>query len=160
MTLDPNYSQADVKRFFAKVAPEPNTGCWLWDGAWHPIGHGEFRYKARPIGAHRFSYLVSKGEVPDGLELDHLCRVPCCVNPNHLEPVTHAENVRRGHAGLKTGALNRSKTHCRHGHPYSGDNLILQDNGYRVYRQCRECRRQINRRSWLKKKRNASGALQ
>src|SRR6202030_118623 len=71
--------------------PEPNSGCWLWLGACNEFGYGKFG----KVKAHRFSYEREKGPIPDGLEIDHLCRNKSCVNPDHLEAVTHGENRRR-----------------------------------------------------------------
>lgn len=88
------------------------TGCWLWSGSSHSSGYGQFSVAAHPERAHRHAYETLVGPVPDGLELDHLCRVRCCVNPAHLEPVTHAENLRRGESGMA------KRTHCPKGHPY------------------------------------------
>lgn len=89
-------------RFFEKVSPEPNTGCWAWTGAVNSRGYGSVGMGCRGHGraivraAHRVSWLLERGELPEGLVLDHLCRNPWCVNPAHLEPVTHAINVQRG----------------------------------------------------------------
>lgn len=76
--------------------PEPNSGCWLWFGATTERGYGVVVANGRSIRAHRISYETAKGQIPEGLVLDHLCRVHCCVNPDHLEAVTQLENVRRG----------------------------------------------------------------
>jgi len=86
-------------RFWDKVQAEPNTGCWLWDANTTRGGYGHFKVSGRMVYAHRLAYEKLVGPIPDGLSLDHLCRVPGCVNPDHLEPVTHAENVRRGDSG-------------------------------------------------------------
>ena len=75
--------------------PEPNTGCWLWLGGLNQKGYPQFKHQQRTWRAHRFMYERAKGPLPEGLTLDHLCRVRSCVNPDHLEPVTHAENCRR-----------------------------------------------------------------
>lgn len=83
-------------RFWSFVVPTP-AGCWLWTGL-KVAGYGRFSIQNKGIGAHRVSYEALIGAIPDGLELDHLCRVPSCVNPLHLEPVTGAENRRRARA--------------------------------------------------------------
>src|SRR6266850_2256034 len=111
-------------RFWRYVEPEPNSGCWLWIGARKRGGYGIFeRYHSpRRVSntAYKFSYELHRGLVPDGLELDHLCRVHECVNPWHLEAVSRGVNLRRG-AGFN--AVNGNKTHCLRGHPFSGVNL-------------------------------------
>lgn len=86
-------------------------------------------------GAHRASYEAFVGPL-GALYIDHLCKTPACVNPAHMEPVTNSENVRRGNAGLR----NRLKTHCPHGHPYAGENLIVTNRGERVCKACHYAR--------------------
>lgn len=124
------------KSFLAKVLPEPNSGCWLWDGSWNTTGYGNYWFGGKCHTAHRFLYETLFGPQP-GLEIDHKCRQPCCVNPDHLEAVTVAENNRR-RVGL--GKANRKKTHCRNGHPLSGDNLeiVVVPGGQK--RRCIICR--------------------
>jgi hypothetical protein len=103
-------------RFIAKVQPDPTTRCWRWIASRTPHGYGRFRpgRSAPWVYAHRFVYELTRGPVPPGLELDHLCRVRACVNPVHLEAVPHRENTLRGD-GL--AAWNARKTHCSRGHP-------------------------------------------
>ena len=84
--------------------------------------------------AHRFSYERAKGVIPEGLELDHLCRNPACVNPDHLEAVSGHENVRRSDG---PSAINARKSHCPNGHPYLGENLVRWKN----HRYCVACKR-------------------
>lgn len=91
-------------------------------------------------------------EYENGLTIDHLCRNPLCVNPDHLEPVTNSENVRRAAAAGAyegNGAHHRAKTHCPKGHPYSGENLYRTPSGKR---KCRECERATWRRSYARRK--------
>ena len=124
------------QRFFDKVAPEPNSGCWLWCGTGTMGGYGQFWDGGKLVLAHRWAYTYFTQEVPEGLDLDHLCRVRCCVNPAHLEPVTRKENCRRA----PTSPLNRD--HCINGHPYNEKNLRIAVAGDR---RCRECKNQQDR---------------
>lgn len=102
-------------RFWAKVVK--TESCWIWTGSHQVGGYGNFQpIKGRGIGAHRYAYQITVGPIPNGLQLDHLCRNRLCVNPAHLEPVTARENTLRGNT---MPALNAAKTHCPNGHEYS-----------------------------------------
>ncbi len=80
-----------------KILPEPNSGCWFWMGGLSERQYGViYPSRGTNVRAHRVAYEMTRGPIPDGLVLDHLCRVHCCVNPDHLEAVTQGENVRRG----------------------------------------------------------------
>lgn len=85
---------------------------------------------------HRFVYELLRAPIPDGLELDHLCRNHPCVNPAHLEPVTHRENMMRGET---FGAVNAAKTHCDNGHEFNTANTRLVRRGRSIRRECRPC---------------------
>ncbi len=130
-----------ARKFQRLFTPEPNSGCWLWTGALNSCGYGSFRdgpTRVAPVrGAHVVSYEIYIGPVPDGLQLDHLCRVRSCVNPYHLEPVTQAENMRRGVATQRSAEVQRNKTHCPYGHEYAGANLYVFPDG--KHRGCRAC---------------------
>lgn len=141
-----------MERFWLKVdkngpIPEsrPELGpCWIWIGSRQGKGYGTFRIGSRTDGsrrsvlAHKFLFETIHGAVPTGLELDHLCRVRACVNPDHLEAVGHNVNVQRGDSPAQLRAWQAAKTHCPHGHPYSGTNLYFAPGT--AHRQCRACR--------------------
>jgi len=126
----------ELERFFKYVVPEPNSGCWLWVGSCALRGYAQFWLK-RQRYAYQVSYEHFKGPIPNGLELDHLCRTITCVNPAHLEAVTHRENDLRGKGFV---AENARKTHCPRGHEYSPENTFWQG-PTRSYRGCKECNR-------------------
>jgi len=127
-------------RFFSKVGWSVGrfggAPCLEWMANKDRRGYGRFWNGAKKVLAHRWLYEHWMGPIPAGLELDHLCRNPSCVNPKHLEPVTHQENCRRGDAGKMSGLQQQAKMHCPHGHPYSGDNLAYDKNGHRYCRTC------------------------
>ena len=127
-------------RFWEKVNKDgpipsfsPELGqCWLWTAAKaSKYGHGTFTLNRKNLKAYRWAYEALAGPIPEGLTLDHLCRVPACVNPAHLEPVTLGENVRREMAAL-------SRATCPQGHSLDGDNLYLTPTGTRACRVCRK----------------------
>jgi hypothetical protein len=126
--------------FWPKV--DKTDTCWLWTGHVSKWGYGETGMRIRPTAsgtklAHRISYELLVGPIPEGLHLDHLCRVRHCVNPEHLEPVTAKENTERGLHGVL-------RTHCLRGHELTPDNVrnIKADGA----RRCRTCCREDTRR--------------
>lgn len=123
------------ERLFARCAPEPNSGCWLWMGALNLGGYGNIQSGDHRGGAHRAFYKVFKGEIPAGLDLDHKCRVRSCCNPDHLEPVTRSENLRRSPL---MGRRIANLTHCKRGHELAGSNLRVDTTGRRI---CKTCKR-------------------
>lgn len=131
-----------IDRFLDFVSFEPNTGCWLWIGAGSSSGdYGRFWDGDRSVQAHRFSYEYFIGPIPDELELDHLCRVHCCVNPAHLEPVTYLVNIERGIMRERRRQASAAIASCLRGHPLSGENVYMNSGR----RHCRECRRACKR---------------
>jgi len=105
--------------------------CWEWMGFRNRQGYGHCQYRGRSHLVHRLVYTMTKGAIPQGLTLDHLCRNPSCVNPEHLEPVSQRENTLRGVVGQKMMA-----THCSHGHEYTEENSYYRKRGGR---ECRKC---------------------
>jgi hypothetical protein len=128
-------------RFWSKAAPQ-GGGCWIWRAAMSG-GYGVYVVDSRMFRAHRVAYEALIGPIPDGLQLDHLCRNRGCVNPLHTEPVTQIENIRRGEAGVPSGAQQRAKTHCPQGHQYNPENTYVRKNGHRL---CRPCNAEAQRR--------------
>lgn len=110
-----------TERFESKIFVAPD-GCWLWTAAVNELGYGSFWFDGRMHKAHRIAYKIIRGNVSDDLDLDHLCRQPSCVNPYHLEAVTHTENVRRGKG---------TKTICEHGSGYT----MCQEGCQREYKR-------------------------
>lgn len=119
--------------FWARVQPEPNSGCWFWTGAQYNTGYGKLTRGKRYKLAHRVAFVALVGEHDERLELDHLCRNKLCCNPAHLEPVTHGENVRRGQ---RERVLKR--TTCPSGHVY--------DMFFATHRRCSICNTAAKRR--------------
>lgn len=111
--------------------------CWMWTGKLNDKGYGYIHVNNRQERAHRYSYTLLVGEPPmRPLCLDHVCRVRACVRPDHLEIVTLGENVLRG---VGRTAIHKRQTHCKRGHPFSGDNLRVTARGWR---DCRTCNRE------------------
>jgi len=107
--------------------------CWVWTAANNGRGYGQFTLNDKKILAHRFSYMLYKGKIPEGYHIDHLCKYPPCVNPDYLEAVTQKENMNR---------IERiEKTHCPQGHEYSEENTYVNNNK----KTCKTCRRKKDR---------------
>lgn len=118
------------------------SGCWDWTGARQPDGYGRVKMAGTAALAHRAVYEIHRGAIPDGMTLDHLCRNPSCVNPDHLEPVPLKANILRSQ-GITAGFARQ--THCLRGHPLSGENLAPA--GVRKGRRdCRECHKEYMRK--------------
>jgi len=120
------------ERFWSKVE-QADSGCWHWTAALNGFGYGNYSINKRVFGAHRVAYLALVGPIPDGLVLDHLCRVRRCVNPAHLEAVTQRENIVRGASFF---AIRAAQTHCVNGHLFDEANTMIVGNGTRKCRAC------------------------
>ncbi len=121
-----------------------DTPCWIWQRGQSGNGYGACTVKGTSTGAHVVVYQRHRGPVPASLELDHLCRVPLCVNPEHLEPVAHRVNTTRG---VSPAAVNSRKTHCKRGHELNDENTRVRS-GARI---CLTCRRKYDR-DWQRQK--------
>ena len=134
-------------RFWKYV--EKTDSCWIWNGCLsggntsvHPEAkYGVFGVNWKQVYAHRFSYELHRGEIKEGMQIDHLCKNPRCVNPDHLEAVTSKENTLRSSA---RSAINAKKNHCIRGHSFTPENTYIQDLGHRIKRACVQCRSMHN----------------
>ena|SRR3990167_2836857 len=135
-----------LKRFCENIIVKNN--CWLWVGSKTKGGYGKFMINYKIFYTHRLSYIIFKGDIPQGYTIDHLCRNPICCNPNHLECVTQKENLLR--SPITKASIHSKKTHCPSWHILEGDNLsksVLRTGK----RRCRICynKWQRNRRAKL-----------
>lgn len=130
----PFTSRPVEERFWEKVDTNGPSGCWSWGGSRSSQGpgYGQILLDGHKLMAHRFSYEMLVGPIPAGMEIDHLCRNMMCVNPSHLEPVTHRVNVLRG----VVPHINGDKTHCKRGHPFDEVNTYHAPSGRRACRAC------------------------
>lgn len=140
-----SYCMTAGERFWAKVE-KTDDDCWLWIGGTNGIGYGRFMPDGRRLGnrrlvyAHRYAYELMIGPISDGYEIDHLCRNPSCVRPEHLEAVTHAENLRR--------SVPATRSTCKRGHPrdgYTASGLLNDAYDRSGKRYCRTCNNENQR---------------
>jgi hypothetical protein len=132
-----------LRYLWSRLRVAPN-GCWIWTRSTTHAGYGQFRCDGTMKYSHRAMYEVLRGAIPAHLELDHICRNRRCCNPDHLEPVSHRENILRGCSPI---ALFAKAEHCIYGHAFTPENTIHVQGG----RRCRECKKQRDRRYWERK---------
>lgn len=123
--------------FDSRITIDDETGCWNWSGPFHTSGYGQYSIARMPYRIHQLAYWRYKGDVPAGLEIDHLCRNRICCNPEHLEAVTHQVNMARAFA---------ARTACDRGHEYTEENTRItrrarKDGSIGIRRDCRACHR-------------------
>lgn len=137
---------ANDEEVIARLAPavnylaDPEVGCWLWTRPANSWGYGQTTVRGKAKAIHRVFYELLIGPIPEGMVLDHICRQRLCVNPMHLQPITHGENVALGRL---------RKTECPHGHPLEGDNLRITKAGHRA---CVTCSRDQGRERYHRRK--------
>tara|TARA_R110000851_G_scaffold156925_1_gene299466 strand:+ start:43 stop:492 length:450 start_codon:yes stop_codon:yes gene_type:complete len=135
-------------RFWNKV--NKTEDCWEWTSSKTKKGYGEFSYNSATKRAHRLSYEDINGKIPEGLEIHHICNNRICVNPKHLEAVTHLANI-------QISVLRNKRTHCTKGHELTPDNLVHRTN--RAHTECATCNRDRVGRYQAKKKALESGTM-
>lgn len=150
-----------IERCQRHIEPEPTSGCWLWLGSISRAGYGRIgvmvdggKHGWVTRQAHRVVYELYRGPIPAGLELDHLCRTPTCVNPDHLDPTTHKVNMHRSPHGGHALRPNRLKATCKNGHELAGANLVFRASGSRF---CRRCAADAALASYHRRKNNLPG---
>jgi hypothetical protein len=143
---DPGKFAAFVARFMSHIVEDPDPPhCWLWKGTINPKRYPCFGMGGgKSVLAHRVSWLLFRGPIPEECEVDHLCREKVCVLPDHLEPVTGRENNRRS---TSPTALNARKIRCIRGHALVGANLLTRPDGRRVCRACKRAGDRTRRKS-------------
>lgn len=139
-TEDYEITEPDAARFWAKVGLPDEAGCMPWLASKDTTGYGIFRLRGKRRQAHLVAWVATGNFLDPTLERDHLCRNRWCVNAEHMEEVSHLENVRRGLSGIRQ----RLRTHCPKGHPYDGENTYITTAGGRM---CRICMRQAKRKN-------------
>jgi len=138
-----------IDRFYSKLSGNPVTQCWEFNGNPDADGYGYIRYRNFTYRIHRFSYLLFQGEIPKNHVVDHLCKNRKCCNPEHLEAVSHKENMVRGDTGRNNHQT--LKTHCPKGHEYTDSNTYINPKGSRECRICKSINRKADRKRNLEK---------
>lgn len=143
-------TEEQIERFLNKFTQTDDSSCWDWKGTDNGKGYGDFNCNNKSYRAHRVSYeFFNKTIIPHRMVVDHLCRNRKCVNPKHLEVVSHYENTMRG---IGHAAKNARKDSCKHGHAYNSRNThIRRSKNGRVWRVCKECKNRIQREYYKRK---------
>jgi len=143
--------RGDFASFWLRVQQQGD--CWIWMGSKNGRGYGHVRRRQGNIRVHRLSYRMWVGPIPSWLEIDHLCQTRLCVNPAHLELVTHAENIRRRYQRQP------AKTHCKRGHPFSSENtyIYVRPAPRGKVRFCRACHN-IHTKAWVQRRKEQAVA--
>lgn len=133
---------SDLKEHIKKRITVNSKGCWVWNLSLSRGGYAQTNIEGKSWRVHRLSYTVYKGKIPEKLQLDHLCRVRNCVNPNHLEAVSAKENLAR--SPITYSSINKQKKVCKRGHPFKNENLKVYNYKGSVRRICVICHKDIS----------------
>ena len=140
--------QIDSDRLHACIDKHAASNCWLWTGAVGRCKYGIRKIRGKSYLVHRLFYQMYKGEIQDGLQVDHLCNVRICMNPEHMRLVTAKENLLARHSNTVT-RFNKEKTHCHNGHEYTKENTRINKNKANGARVCKTCN-QLYQRAYYK----------
>ena len=150
----PSFTPKQIASFWSKVDMVDDDACWPWTAKIMPRGYGRVSFCDTYYLAHRVAYALVKGQIGEGLTLDHLCRNHACCNPAHLEAVPHKENVFRGTSPTATNAM---KTRCHYGHEYTAENTRVNRWNRRKCLQCYAENLQRRKRERLANAKSADG---
>jgi len=125
------------KEKFLEKVKVMDSGCWEWQGEIIYSGYGATHFRGKHQTAHRVAYLLFRGDIPIGLEPDHICLNKSCVNPEHLRLISHRDNLLASNGVVAKAAR---QTHCIHGHPFDLFNTIYHKSRKSIQRHCRMCR--------------------
>jgi hypothetical protein len=146
----------EIQRIVENIHVDKN-GCWIWTGSRHSAGYGDISLRGKHWLTHRLVYRLFVGRINKGHVIDHLCRNRLCCNPEHLESVTPRTNSRRGDIPWGPRHWLSTRTHCIHGHPLDGDNVLVRTDRGHTSRTCRACAA-IRTAAYRKRKREAAKA--
>lgn len=133
-----NISEQDAQNFWARVLKAPS--CWIWLLSKNHKGYGEYGFRGVTVACHRFSWVLANGPIPPDLQIDHICRVRHCVNPDHLRLLRPEQNA------LLSPKHNAFKAYCPAGHPYTPGNTYLKRRSNGFERVCKLCKSASERR--------------
>ena len=143
------------ERILSRLEFVTESGCLIWTGGENGCGYGTVWLNKKRRYVHRLLYECFVGEIPSGMEIDHLCRVRCCANPLHLHAVTSRQNTL---LGIGPAALNASKVSCKEGHALTPDNIYLRyGRTGNEERGCRICTLKWNRQYKAKRRARDAG---
>jgi hypothetical protein len=140
-----NVAASVEQKFWDRLQPVPESGCFLWMGAVSDNGYGNLMVEGRVVSTHRRAWELSRGEIPEGKVVCHRCDVRSCCNPAHLFLGSQSDNIYDASKKKRLNNWNAAKTHCKHGHELAGNNVYTRPDGERVCKSCRKTRKRAAR---------------